>query len=98
MGGRRINGEQWWDGWYLKLRVWQVLILLSGVAAAQNSKAPVDGDLLEFLGSVDSEGPGWSEYLERTDVSKVAKQSPGATPTDPASAATPKSPPKGTGT
>jgi len=82
----------------LKLRVWQVLILLSGVAAAQNSKPPVDGDLLEFLGSVDSEGPGWSEYLERTDVSKVAKQSPGATPTDPVSAATPKPPAKGTGT
>jgi len=82
----------------LKLRAWHVLILLSGVAVAQNSKPPVDGDLLEFLGSVDAEGPGWSEYLERTDVSKVAKQIPGATPTDPVSAATPKPPPKGTGT
>jgi len=83
----------------LKPRIWQVLILLSGVAVAQNSKPPVDGDLLEFLGSVDSEGPGWSEYLERTDVSKVAKQSPpGATPTDPVSSATPKPPAKGTGT
>jgi hypothetical protein len=97
VGGGRIERNKWWDGWYLKLRIWQVAILLSGVAVAQNSKSP-DGDLLEFLGSVDSEGPGWSEYLERTDVSKVAKQSPGTTPTDPVSSPTPKPAPKGTGT
>lgn len=30
-----------------------------------------DGDLLEFLGSVDGEGEGWSEYLEDTDLRRA---------------------------
>ena len=31
-----------------------------------------DGELLEFLGSVDGEGEGWGEYLEGTDIGRVA--------------------------
>lgn len=43
-------------------------------------KPPVDAGLLEFLGSIDRGGAGWSEYLESTDVHKVAPpaKAPGA--------------------
>jgi hypothetical protein len=42
-----------------------------------------DADLLEFLGSVDAEGSGWSEYLEGTDLDKVTKPKKPATPVPP---------------
>ena len=58
------------------------------VAGALAAEAALDGDLLEFLGSVDAEGDGWGEYLERTDVSRVARP-PGATPPE----AQPQQPP-----
>jgi hypothetical protein len=45
------------------------LVLASALAA----EVALDGDLLEFLGSVDAEGDGWGEYLERTDVNRVAR-------------------------
>lgn len=44
---------------------------MSAVRAAEHSA--VDADFLEFLGSVDSGGEGWHEYLENTDLEKVAK-------------------------
>ena len=32
----------------------------------------LDADFLEFLGSIDAEAAGWSEYLERAEIAKVA--------------------------
>jgi hypothetical protein len=42
---------------------------------------PADADLLEYLGSVDSEEQGWIDYLARTDIAQVvkAKKSPDTT-------------------
>jgi hypothetical protein len=42
--------------------------ILMFTALARAGAPPADGDLLEFLGSLDSEGEGWSEYLARTPV------------------------------
>jgi len=42
--------------------------LIPGWALAAN-KTP-DADLLEFLGSLDAEGSGWSEYLEGTNLDR----------------------------
>jgi hypothetical protein len=39
--------------------------------AAEESE--VEAELLGFLGSVDDEDQDWLEYLERTDVAKVAR-------------------------
>ncbi|MCC7462725.1 MAG: hypothetical protein IT480_09740 [Gammaproteobacteria bacterium] len=52
-----------------------------------------DGELLEFLGSVDSEGEGWSEYLEGTDVGRVAASQPVPPPPARSPPASPPSPP-----
>jgi hypothetical protein len=46
-------------------------------ALARAGAPPADGDLLEFLGSLDSEGEGWSEFLARTPVRPPP--TPGAT-------------------
>ena len=46
---------------------------------------PVDADLLEFLGSLDSEESGWHDYLERGAVKapgKVPAKPPAKTPAD----------------
>jgi hypothetical protein len=53
--------------------------------SASASKAPAaDADLLEYLGSVDSDEPGWNEYLEHTNLEKVIHAPPKpATPTTP---------------
>lgn len=50
-------------------------LMLAALAPAWTAAAdkPPDSDLLEFLGSVDAEGNGWSEYLERTNLDKVSK-------------------------
>lgn len=64
-------------------------------AAAPPGKAPTkgspDADLLEFLGSLDSETTdGWHEYLENTDLDRVAdraRTSPPAKPVPPAQGA-----------
>jgi hypothetical protein len=67
-----------------------VLAFVCETAAAQDQKkadTTADSDLLEFLGSVDSgadsqtaaDDGSWIEYLEQTDIGKVAK----ANPTDP---------------
>ena len=60
------------------------LTLLCGIALANDPKPPdpgADGELLEFLGSVDSgadsqasaDDASWIDYLSQTDISKVAK-------------------------
>ncbi len=45
------------------------------VAGERADVAEVDGELLEFLGSVDSEtgDQDWIDYLSQTDIAKVAK-------------------------
>ena len=49
-------------------------VMLAALApcASAADKLP-DSDLLEFLGSVDAEGAGWSEYLERTNLDRMPK-------------------------
>jgi hypothetical protein len=60
-------------------------------APVQDSKpAQVDAELLEFLGSIDTEEEGWQEYLEQKPVKPVAaKASPGK-PAPPADKPDPK--------
>lgn len=57
--------------------------------ASRASEAVADTDLLEFLGSVDSNEAGWHDYLEQTDVDKVVNPgrstpAPAAAPAQPA--------------
>lgn len=42
-----------------------------GTRAAQ---PPVDAELLEFLGSIDSDDDSWQEYLEKKPVKPAARQ------------------------
>jgi hypothetical protein len=44
---------------------------MSGVSAVA-AEPPPDAELLEFLGTVDTAERGLKEYLERTDVEKIA--------------------------
>lgn len=45
-------------------------------APAQSSAdAPLDEELLEFLGSVDTGDEDWVDYLTETDIATVAKPS-----------------------
>ncbi len=71
------------------VRVWLCLGLLLGVPlqpvllrAAQPAKTvePADADLIEFLGSVDSDDAGWKQYLARTDTRKPATKKPPPAP------------------
>jgi hypothetical protein len=39
-----------------------------GGAGAQAAQPPVDAELLEFLGSVDSDDESWQEFLEHKPV------------------------------
>jgi len=52
------------------------------------TEAQIDAELIEFLGTVDSEDEDWIDFLTQTDIAKVAKR---ATPSSPA--AKPASPP-----
>ena len=54
------------------------------VSAAASAPGAADAELLEFLGSVDSDEPGWHDYLEHTDLERVIHAPPRqATPTTP---------------
>jgi hypothetical protein len=46
---------------------------------AESAADTADADLLEYLGSVDAEGPEWMEYLTHTESAQIAKakRSPG---------------------
>jgi hypothetical protein len=75
---------------------WLLLSALSGPMAASMApsmvwaaKPPPGADLLEFLGSVDSDDGSWSQYLGSTDLDQVVK--PGA-PKSPGKAAKPPAP------
>jgi hypothetical protein len=50
------------------------LLLVSQASGtlARAAEPPPDADLLEFLGTVDTADNGLKEYLERTDVEKIA--------------------------
>jgi hypothetical protein len=75
---------------------WACLGLLLGVAlqpllvraAEPPAKVvePADADLIEFLGSVDSDDEGWKQYLARTGAQAPAMKAP-PPPSPPASSA-----------
>ncbi|HTB66550.1 MAG TPA: hypothetical protein VK727_09990 [Steroidobacteraceae bacterium] len=77
------------------VRAWACLGLLLGVplppmlARATEPPAkvvePADADLIEFLGSVDSDDEGWKQYLARTGTQAPALKGP--PPAPPASSA-----------
>jgi hypothetical protein len=81
----RASGGPW------PVRAWLSLGLLLGVALQPlragepppKAVEPADEDLIEFLGSVDSDDAGWKQYLARTGartpvVPVVKKQPPPA--------------------
>jgi hypothetical protein len=73
-----------------------VLLLPAAVRSAEPT--PVDPDFLEFLGSIDSEGDGWVDYLGSVDLDKRTPPPvpPGRKP-EPAPAPPVKEPVKGAG-
>lgn len=50
------------------------------VIAQAAEESVLDEELLEFLGSIDGLDEDWMAYLERTDVAKVARAKPAASP------------------
>lgn len=64
-----------------------VPLMLARVAVA--AAPAIDADLLEFLGSVDSDEPGWHDFLAGNELKPVGKP-PGAAP--PAAPAPPPAP------
>jgi hypothetical protein len=72
------------------VRAWACLGLLLGVpwqpmrvcAAEPPAKVvePADADLIEFLGSVDSDDAGWKQYLARTGTQAPVVKAPPAPP------------------
>jgi hypothetical protein len=64
-------------------RAWMCLGLLLGMPLllhaaepAPKTVEPADDDLIEFLGSVDSDDEGWKQYLVRTGTQKPAVKKP----------------------
>lgn len=49
-----------------------VLLALAGAATAEDAPK-VDAEFLEFLGSVDVEGEGWTEFLASADLDASSK-------------------------
>ena len=66
------------QGRHLSNRDYWLIAVMAGVCAAPvyaaESARKVDADLLEFLGSIDTEEAGWQEYLEHKPVKPVAKK------------------------
>ena len=76
------------------VRAWGCVGLLLGFAlqpvllhagAPAKTVEPADADLIEFLGSVDSDDEGWKQYLARKDTQTRAAKTP--PPSPPASSA-----------
>ncbi|MFI4914423.1 MAG: hypothetical protein ACHQAR_04455 [Steroidobacterales bacterium] len=79
--------------------LYMVALLSSSAAQALHAaEAPVDADLLEFLGSVDADDEGWRNYLKKADPPAAVKpvQSPPAEATPPTRTA-PQTPAQSTG-
>ena len=65
---------------------WLLGVLLGGgavLSTARTADMP-DDELLEFLGSVDSEDKDWHDYLARTDIDKVARRTSSVASSPPA--------------
>jgi hypothetical protein len=86
----------------VRLRVYALIVGCAGLGLLRSAcaaDAPVDDGLLEFLGSVDSEGKAWQEYLAGTDIDQVARRAGNVQPSKPAppppttGAAAPSDPP-----
>jgi len=70
---------------------WLLGVLLGGgavLSTARTADMP-DDELLEFLGSVDSEDKDWHDYLARTDIDKVARRAANGANSPPSAAAPP---------
>lgn len=52
-----------------------IVLAATGPVVAAAAEPLPDADLLEFLGSIDSDEPGWQEYLE-TGLRQVAARKP----------------------
>ena len=62
-------------------------LLLRAAEPAPKTVEPADDDLIEFLGSVDSDDEGWKQYLRRMGTQQpAAKKPPPAPPPPPSSA------------
>ena len=55
-------------------------LLLRAAEPAAKSVEPADEDLIEFLGSVDSDDVEWKQYLARKDTQPPAAKPPTAPP------------------
>ena len=75
-----------------------VLMVLPPLARSDEPPAPVDGDLLEFLGSADSDDPEWNEYMASAELDEVFDRSKGKTEAQPAAEKKPVSKVNGDGT
>jgi hypothetical protein len=69
----------------VSLSIWLGLMLglpsLLQAAAPSKAVEPADDDLIEFLGSVDSDDEAWKQYLARTGTrTPAAKKPPPAPP------------------
>ena len=69
------------------VRAWLCLGLLLGMPLlvraadpAPKTVEPADEDLIEFLGSVDSDDEGWKQYLRRTGLQQAAAKKPPVPP------------------
>ena len=76
------------------------MVCLALLPSLHAGEKPVDPDLLEFLGSVDTEDKDWHDYLARTDIDQVAKRAgnahgnpPASSPPSPGAAPAPNNPP-----
>lgn len=83
-------------GGLVPVRVWMCMGLLAGMAlrpvvlcAAEPAKTvePADEDLIEFLGSVDSDDEGWKQYLARAGTKAPEAKKP---PPDPPPSSAPE--------
>jgi hypothetical protein len=75
------------SGGRLPVRAWLCLGLLLGLPLLLRAAEPVpktvepaDDDLIEFLGSVDSDDEGWRQYLRRTGLQQPAAKKPPPAP------------------
>jgi hypothetical protein len=75
------------------VRAWLCLGLLLGMPLLLRAAEPVpktvepaDDDLIEFLGSVDSDDEGWKQYLRSTGMQRPAAKKPAPPPPPPSSA------------
>jgi hypothetical protein len=80
-GERRGDGLKPWRAGMLAVAALGLLPLAAPAADPPKSPPPaktapedpsLDEDLLEFLGTIDSEDEDWIDYLTQTDIEKVA--------------------------